>query len=199
MTARRALAILCFSLSACVFLIRLHHPGPYAFPEQGNLRAALLALALGVWFSRPWSSDFPLGRPLELAILVLTPVILFFALYSTLAELEEVVALETVDRDGREVVLRLWVMDAEGAEWVNMPRAKARAHGLERRRVELLRNGEWSCREAALVEDRMIVSRIDRLASKKYAVKRLAIRIGLFGEEASPDVVSIRLTPCGDA
>ena len=196
MTARRALAILCFALCACVFLVRLHHPGPYAFPEQGNLRAALLAFALGVWFSRPWTPGFPLRRPLELAILALVPVILFFALYSTLAELEEVVALETRDRDGRTVALRLWVMDAEGAEWVNMPRAKARAHGLERRRVELLRNGAWSCREATLVEDRMIVARTDRLASEKYAVKRLAMRIGLFGEEPSPDAVSIRLTPC---
>jgi len=199
MTARRVLAVLCFALSACVFLIRLHHPGPYAFPEQGNLRAALLAFALGIWFSRPRAWDFPLRRPLEIAILLLTPVVLFFALYATLAELEEVVVLETVDREGRAASLRLWVMDDEGAEWVNMPRAKASANGLHHRRVELLRDADWSCREATVFEDRAVVSRIDRLASEKYAVKRLAVRIGVFGKQASPDVVSVRLTPCEGA
>ena len=199
MTGRHALAILCFALAACVFLIRLHHPGPYAFPEQGNLRAALLAFGLGLWFSRPGASDSAIRRPVEIAIFALAPVVLFFALYATLAELEEVVALETVDREGRPTTLRLWVMDARGAEWVNMPRAKARANGLESGRVSLLRDGEWSCREAKLIEDRAVVSRIDRIASEKYAVKRLATRIGLFGEEASPELVSIRLKPCRGA
>jgi hypothetical protein len=199
MTGTRLLATLCFALAACVFLARLHHPGPYAFPEQGNLWAALLAFGLGIWFSRPAISGSPIRRPLEIAIFALAPVVLFFALYATLAELEEVVALETVDSDSRPATLRLWVMDAEGAEWVNMSRAKARAHGLESRRVALLRDGEWSCREATLVADRAVVSRIDRVASEKYAVKRLAMRIGLFGEEAAPDLVSIRLTPCRGA
>ncbi len=199
MTGRRALAILCFALSACVFLIRLRHPGPYAFPEQGDLRAALLAFGLGVWFSRPRTLGSPIIGPLELAILLATPVVLFFALYSTLAELEEVVVLETVDSEGRSAALRLWVVDTERAEWVNMSRAKARAHGLERRRVELLRDGEWSCREAMLVEDRKVVARNDRLASEKYAVKRLATQVGLLDEEASPELVSIRLGPCRGA
>jgi len=198
-TGRRILAIALFATGIAVFLIRFHHPGPYAFPEQGNLRAALLAFALGVWYSRPWLEEFTGRRVVEISLLVLTPVVFFFALYATLAELEEVVVVRTLDPGGRSASLRLWVMDVDEAEWVNMSRDKAMAHGLTNRRVEFLRAGEWSCRRATLIEDRSIVGRIDRLGTEKYGVKRFAVRIGVFGEELSPGIVSIRLDPCADA
>ena len=47
MPGRRILDILLFAVGISVFLVRLQHLGPYVFPEQENLRVALLALALG--------------------------------------------------------------------------------------------------------------------------------------------------------
>lgn len=185
-----------FAVGLAVFLVRLHHPGAYAFPAEGNLRAAVLAIALGIWFSRPQSGASKLRRGVDLVLVVAAPVVLFFALYATLAELEEVVVLKAVDDEGRAASLRLWVMDADGAEWVNMGRAKALENGLVDQRVEWLRSGAWSCRHATLVEDRAVVDRNHRLGSQKYAVKRLAQAVGVFGEEVAADIVSVRLTPC---
>ena len=37
-----------------VFSVRLLHEGPYGFPRDGNLRAAVLALAMGASLVRPW-------------------------------------------------------------------------------------------------------------------------------------------------
>ena len=196
---RRAAGIVFFALGLAVFLVRLHHDGPYGFPADGNLRASILALALGAWFSRPFASDAGIFRVIHWATIAVSPVVLFFASYAVLAELEEVIVIHTVDTRGEPVSLRLWVMDAEGVEWVNMPRSKAEANGLSNGRVEYLRAGQLSCRKAALVEDRQIVARNHRLGAEKYAVKRFAIRIGVFGEEVSPDVVSIRLDPCESA
>lgn len=195
---RRFLALLLFAVAAAVFLIRLRQPGPYAFPEQGNLRAALLAFALGVWFWRPWLETFSGRRLVEIVLRIATPIVLFFALYATLAELEEVVVVESMDADGRPALLRLWVMDADDTEWVNMSRSKAIAHGLTSARVEFLRDGLRSCRQATLVEDRSIVQRNSRLGYEKYAVKRFAVAIGVFGGATSPELVSVRLDPCAD-
>ena len=60
--ARRAAGIVFFAIGIAVFLIRLHHEGPYAFPEGGNLRAGILAILLGVWFSRPSVDTAGIGR-----------------------------------------------------------------------------------------------------------------------------------------
>ena len=197
--ARRLIAIGLFAVGIAVFLIRLQHPGAYAFPERGNLAAALLAFALGAWFSYPWLSASRGRRVIDAVFFAATPVVLFFSVYATLAELEEVVVVKTTDPAGRPVSLRLWVTDAEGTEWVSMPREKAIVHGLASKRVEFSRAGEWFCRQASLVEDRAIVSRNDRLLSKKYAVKRLAVMIGVFGNEPSPSLVSVRLDPCASS
>src|SRR5262245_24291489 len=44
-----------------VFAIRLHHAGPYQPPEQGNLRAAVLALGIGILLVTPWSGGLARG------------------------------------------------------------------------------------------------------------------------------------------
>jgi hypothetical protein len=156
----------------------------------------LLSLVLGLWFVRPWIPNHSATKLVGFAALIASPIALFFTLYATLAEAEEVVVVKTMDVRDQPAELRLWVMDADGVEWVNMPRAKANAHGLASKRVEFLRAGEWSCRVASLIEDREIVRRNDRLGFEKYAVKRLAVGIGIFGRETSPEVVSIRLVRC---
>lgn len=193
---RRGVGGLMLLVGVSVFAIRLQHAGPYAFPGGGNLRAGVLALLLGAWLVRPWPFAGRLVTPLTWVALATTPVVMFFALYATLAELEEVVVLKTSDRTGRPADLRLWIVDRDGAAWVTMPRSKADRHGLEIARVELLRQGEIRCAIATLHEDRPTVNEIHRLRHEKYAVQRLATSLGLFGRSAGEDVVALRLDPC---
>jgi hypothetical protein len=179
-----------------VFAIRLQHEGPYAFARQGNLLSGVLALVLGVALIRPWFGTSRVASLLTRAALAATPIVLFFALYATFAELEEVVVLRATDAQGRTQDLRLWIVDHEGAAWVTMPRSKADAHGLTDARVELLRNGVAGCVIAKRHEEYAAVDEVFRLRHEKYRVQRLATTLGIFGRSVGENVVTLRLEPC---
>lgn len=193
---RAPMSWLLLAIGFSVFAIRLQHAGPYAMPSQGNLRAGLLALLLGAALVRPWFGADLRGRILTGVVLAISPVVLFFALYATLAELEEVVVLRAESEAGKTADLRLWIVDHEGAEWVTMGREKADTHGLTRTRAELLRQGELRCVEAVRFEDRATVNKAHALRHEKYTIQRLATQIGIFGASAAENVIAVRLLPC---
>jgi hypothetical protein len=190
--------LLMLAAGVAVFAIRLRHAGPYAFPEQGNLRAGVLALAIGLALVVPALANAPAGAGalVRRLLLAAAPVVLFFALYATLAELEEVVALRTTDARGAPASLRLWIVDHAGTAWVSMPRWKAEQHALDGARLELLRAGRTSCVVARLSNDPADAERTFRLRDEKYAVQRLARAIGWFGDGPGADSVTLRLDPC---
>ena len=182
------------ALGIAVFAVRFLHEGAYAMPRGGNLFGGLGALLLGgvlVWSAAP--------RWLGWLALAASPVVLFFGLYATMAELEEVVSLYATDSAGRPAELRLWIVDREDGEWVGMPRSKAVEHSLDGARLELLRSGETRCVVPALHEDRTTVTAIHALKVEKYAVASGAAAIGLYPREAPEAAVSLRLDPCPDS
>jgi hypothetical protein len=181
----RVIGWLMLLVGVSVFAIRLQHAGPYAIPRGGNLLGGVLALLLGGWLVRPWLGDHRMAAPLRWAAAAASPVVLFFALYATLAELEEVVVLMAHDRAGQPAELRLWVVDREESAWVTMPRSKAEAHGLADARVELLRRGEIRCVVATRQDDRATVNEIHGLRHQKYAVQRLATTLGAYRKRGS--------------
>jgi hypothetical protein len=193
---QRAFGLLMVLVGASVFAIRLQHAGPYAFPRGGNLLSALLALVIGVMLIRLWFGARRLAKSLGWLTLAASPIVLFFALYATLAELEEVVALKVTNQSGQPAVLRLWIVDRDDGQWVTMPRSKADTHGLYSTRAELLRHGETRCVIAILIENRETANEIHSLRQEKYSVQRLATSIGLFGREVGHDTVTLRLDPC---
>ena len=137
------------AVGVAVFAVRFLHEGAYAVPRGGNLFGGLGALLLGgvlVWSAAP--------RALGWLALAASPVVLFFGLYATMAEFEEVVSLYATDSAGQPAELRLWIVDREDGEWVGMPRAKATLHSLDGARLQLLRSGETRCVVPALHEDR---------------------------------------------
>jgi hypothetical protein len=167
------------------FLVPLHHPGPYGIPGRG-LIGGLLCLALsGVLLARRTPR---FARGLALAA---SPIMLFFALYGALAELEEVVVLYPEDAE-----LRLWIVDSEGVEWVSMPRSKAERHHLDGARLELLRAGKTRCVVPRIVDDPLANRRTFDLRQEKYAIQRLGGVLGMFGDGPSPDTITLRLDPC---
>jgi len=179
------------ALGVAVFAVRLVHEGAYAVPRGANLFGGLGALLLGgvlVWPARP--------RRLGWLALAVSPVVLFFGLYATMAEVEEVVSLYATDSAGDPAELRLWIVDREDGEWVGMPRSKAVEHSLDGARLLLLRNGETRCVVPVLHEDRATVKAIHALKVEKYAVARGAAAIGLYPREARETSVSLRLDPC---
>jgi hypothetical protein len=168
------------------FLVPLQHAGPYGIPGRG-LAGGLLCFAIsGAMLAR--------GTPaiVRWIALAASPFVLFIALYGALAEVEEVVVLYTEEGD-----LRLWIVDHEGEEWVSMPRPKAEQHSLDGAKLELLRAGETRCVVPRLVEDPAANRRTFELRQEKYAVQRLAVAIGLFGDGPNPRTVTLRLDPCG--
>ena len=178
-------------LGITVFAVRLLHEGAYAVPRGGNLFGGLGALLLGgvlVWSGTP--------RVLGWLALAVSPVVLFFGLYATMAELEEVVSLYATDSAGSAAELRLWIVDREDGEWVGMPRTKAVEHSLDGARLQLLRDGEARCVVPVLREDRPTVTAIHALKVEKYAVARGAAAIGLYPREARETSVALRLDPC---
>jgi len=198
--ARTAQAVgwLMLAAGVSVFAIRLRHAGPYAFPEQGNLRAGVLALLIGIALAAPGVARAA-GRAGALArrlLFAAAPIVLFFALYATLAEVEEVVVLRATDARGAPANLRLWIADHAGAAWVSMPRSKAERHSLDGAQLELLRAGRTSCVMATLSTDPADNERTFRLRDEKYAIQRLGRRIGLFGDGPSAETVTLRLDPC---
>lgn len=179
-----------------VFAMRLQHAGPYYLPEGGNLLAALLALALGCWLVRNWVADSKTSRVFNLLALCASLPVLFFALYATLAELEEVIVLYAPGTSAEPVPLRLWVVDHDGAAWVTMQRSKADANGLDNVNVEMLRNGVVTCVSANRFEDSQSVNKVLQLRQEKYLIQRLAIAIGLHGRQAGESAVTLRLDSC---
>jgi hypothetical protein len=179
------------ALGIAVFAVRTLHEGAYAMPRGANLFGGLGALLLGavlLWSAAP--------RALRWLAMAGTPVVLFFGLYATMAELEEVVSLYATDRSGQPVDLRLWIVDREDGAWVGMARAKALEHSLDGAKLELLRNGETRCVVPVLHEDRATVRAIHALKVEKYAVARGAAAIGLYPREARETAASLRLDPC---
>jgi hypothetical protein len=195
-TLRHVVGWLMLAVGLSVFPIRLQHAGPYAFPRGGNLLAGVLALLLGGWLARPWLGSHRLAAPLGWLALAASPVVLFFALYATLDELEELVVLKAADRAAQPVNLRLWIVDRADAARVTMPRWKAEAHGLSEARVELPRQGEASCVIATRHEDRAAVNEIHRLRHEKYGLQRFATALGLFDRPPGEDTVAPRLDRC---
>ena len=179
------------ALGVAVFTVRLLHEGAYAMPRGANLFGGLGALLLGgvlVWSATP--------RWLGWLALAASPVVLFFGLYATMAELEEVVSLYAIDSADNRAELRLWIVDRDDGEWVGMPRWKAVEHSLDGAHLQMLRNGETRCVVPVLHEDRATVRAIHALKVEKYAVARGAAAIGLYPREARETAVSLRLDPC---
>ncbi len=182
------------ALGIAVFAVRFLHEGASAMPRGGNLFGGLGALLLGgvlVWSAAT--------RWLGWLALAASPVVLFFGLYATMAELEEVVSLYATDSDGQPAELRLWIVDREDSAWVGMSRSKAVEHSLDGARLELLRSGETRCVVPALHEDRTTVTAIHALKVEKYAVASGAAAIGFYPREAPEAAVSLRLDPCPDS
>ena len=179
------------ALGVAVFAVRLLHEGTYAMPSGANLFGGLGALLLGGVLVWPGTR-----RGLGWLALAATPVVLFFGLYATMAELEEVVSLYATDSGGEPAELRLWIVDREDGEWVGMPRWKAVEHSLDGARVRLLRNGKTRCVVPALHEDRPTVKAIHALKVEKYTVARGAAALGLYPREARETAVALRLDPC---
>ena len=178
-------------LGVAVFAVRFLHEGAYAVPRGGNLFGGLGALLLG---SVLVSSAVPRG--LRWLALAASPIVLFFGLYATMAELEEVVSLYAADSAGKPAELRLWIVDRDDGAWVGMPRSKAVEHSLDGAQLELLRSGETVCVVPVLHEDRETVRAIHTLKVEKYAVARGAAALGLYPREARETTVSLRLDSC---
>jgi len=193
---RYSVGCLMLLVGLAVFLIRLNHPGPYAMPHQGNLLAALLSLTIAIVLLVPWQGDNLATKLLRWLALATSPIILFFALYAIFAELEETVSLRVSSANGESIDLRLWVVDIDGISWVTMGRPKAERNGLQSKKVELLRNGEFGCVQTTLVDDPNLVNRAHELRTKKYAVQRLGIVLGMFQETAGTGTVTLKLDPC---
>lgn len=171
------------AVGIAVFAVRFTHEGAYAVPRSGNLFGGLL-----IWPSTP--------RAIAWLVLAASPVVLFFGLYATMAELEEVVSLYATDSAGQSSELRLWIIDRGDGEWVGMPRTKAVEHSLNGARVEMLRAGETRCVVPVLYEDRPTVRAVHALKVEKYTVARASAAVGLYPGEARDAAVSLRLGPC---
>ena len=178
-------------LGIAVFAVRFLHEGAYAVPRGANLFGGLGALLLGGVLVWPAPT-----RGLRWLALAASPVVVFFGLYATMAELEEVVSLYATDSSGQPAELRLWIVDREDAQWVGMPRSKEIEHALDGAQLELLRSGKTRCVVPVLHEDRETVTAIHALKVEKYAVARAAAAIGLYPREAPERSVSLRLDSC---
>ena len=179
------------AVGVAVFAVRLLHEGAYAVPRGGNLFGGVGALLLGGLLL---GSVVP--RALRWLALAASPIVLFFGLYATMAELEEVVSLYATDSTGQPAELRLWIVDREDGQWVGMPRSKAVEHGLDGVQLNLLRKGKTRCVVPVLYEDRETVVAIHALKVEKYAVAQAAAAIGFYPREARETTVALRLDDC---
>jgi len=183
--AASLVGLLTLGAGLAAFLVPLQHAGPYGIPGRG-LAGGLLCFAIsGVLL---WRGTPRIARGVAL---VASPIVLFFALYGALAELEEVVVLYTEDAE-----LRLWIVDHGGVEWVSMPRSKADEHAIEGMKLELLRAGVTRCVVPRIVENPVANRRTFDLRQEKYAVQRLGGMLGMFGDGPGPETITLRLDPC---
>jgi hypothetical protein len=183
--ATSLVGLLTLGAGLAAFLVPLQHAGPYGIPGRG-LAGGLLCFAIsGVLLARGAPT---IARGIAL---VASPIVLFFALYGALAELEEVVVLYTEHAE-----LRLWIVDHNGVEWVSMPRSKADEHAIGGMKLELLRTGTTRCVVPRIVEDPVANRRTFDLRQQKYAVQRLGGMLGMFGDGPGPETITLRLDPC---
>ena len=184
-TAATLVGILTLLAGAAAFLVPLQHAGPYGIPGRGLVGGLLCFAVSAVLLVR--------GTPVIARVVAYaaSPLVLFFALYGALAELEEVVVLYTEHAD-----LRLWIVDHEGVEWVSMPRSKADENAINGKKLELLRAGETRCVIPRIVEDTAANQRTFDLRQEKYAVQRLGGVLGMFGDGPGPHTITLRLDPC---
>lgn len=192
---RKIIGILLALLGIAVFVIRLKHGGPYFLPEGGNLLGGLLALICGaLWFVDPLPEEGRFYRLLHLGLLVASLLGLYLAAFATAAEVEEVIVVWPGCQEARGEPLRLWVIDDEGAAWATLGREKAVRAGLpNRHEARLLRGGVETCVDAALVDDARVVEHLSLLREEKYAVERVAVALGIFGEDRFDSNVALRL------
>ena len=184
-TAATFVGVLTLLAGAAAFLVPLQHAGPYGIPGRGLVGGLVCFAVSAVLLVR--------GTPViaRVAAYAASPIVLFFALYGALAELEEVVVLYTEHAD-----LRLWIVDYEGVEWVSMPRSKADENAIDGKKLELLRAGETRCVIPRIVEDTVANQRTFDLRQEKYAVQRLGGVLGMFGDGPGPHTITLRLDPC---
>jgi hypothetical protein len=183
--AATLVGLLTLSAGLAAFLVPLHHAGPYGIPGRGLVGGLLCFAIAGVLLAR--------GTPTIARgfALIISPFVLFFALYGAFAELEEVVVLYAGDAE-----LRLWIVDYEGVEWVSMPRSKAEENALDGAKLELLRAGATRCVVPRIVDDPVANRRTFDLRQEKYAVQRLGGILGMFGDGPAPETITLRLDPC---
>jgi hypothetical protein len=184
-TAATFVGVLTLLAGAAAFLVPLQHAGPYGIPGRGLVGGLVCVAVSAVLLVR--------GTPVIARVVAYaaSPLVLFFALYGALAELEEVVVLYTEHAD-----LRLWIVDHEGVEWVSMPRSKADENAIDGKKLELLRAGETRCVIPRIVEDTAANQRTFDLRQEKYAVQRLGGVLGMFGDGPGPHTITLRLDPC---
>lgn len=190
---QKTLGWVLIALGIALFAIRVQHEGAYAMPRGAALLGGLGCLVSGGLLVSSVSS-----RALRYLALAAAPLVLFLALYSTMAEFEEVISLYATDSSGQPAELRLWIIDHEGAEWVGMPGSKAAEHALDGVPIQMLRDGTTRCVVPVLHEDRETVSAIHAMKVDKYAVAQAAAAIGLYPSQATETSVSLRLDPCPD-
>jgi hypothetical protein len=184
-TAASIVGVLTLGAGLAAFLVPLQHAGPYGIPGRGLVGGLLCFAISAVLLAR--------GTPKSArwAALGASPIVLFFALYGALAELEEVVVVYAGDSE-----LRLWIVDHEGTEWVSMPRAKEETHALDGAKLEMLRAGTVRCVAPRIVDDPVANRRTFDMRQEKYAVQRLGGVLGMFGDGPAPDTITLRLDPC---
>ncbi|MEM6709834.1 MAG: hypothetical protein AAF648_13725 [Pseudomonadota bacterium] len=185
------IAALCLIMAIGVFAVRLLHAGTYSMPTGGAVYGAIGCLVITCVLLFTWRI-----RPLAWIAMLATPIALFPALYSIMAESEEVISLYATDSTGAPAELRLWIIDEGGSPWLGMPRAKAQEHSLDGNDFDVLRAGTVNCMRPVLFEDRETVRRIHNLKVGKYRVARIAGAIGMYPLEAPDTTVVLRLDPC---
>lgn len=184
-------AIVFIAVGVGVFAIRLTHPGPYAMPGGvAPFAAAALLFSAGLllWQNKP--------RFLGWIILVISPVLLFPAIYSIMGESEETISLYAENSNNEPVDLRLWIVDREDGAWVGMPRSKAIEHSLDGARLTMLRKGEIVCVIPSLTKDSATTQEIHAMKVEKYSVAQIAGAIGMYPLEATENTAALRLDPC---
>ena len=177
--------VLTLAAGLAAFLVPLQHAGPYGIPGRGLVGGLLCFATASVLLARGTPT---LARGVAL---VASPIVLFFALYGALAEVEEVVVLYAEDAE-----LRLWIVDHDGGEWVSMKRSKAEQHSIDGAKLELLRAGVTRCVVPRIVEDPAANRRTFDLRQEKYAIQRLGGVLGMFGDGPGPETITLRLDPC---
>ncbi len=192
----RLFGLLLIVMGIAVFAIRLQHAGPYAMPEGGNLLAAVLAFAIGLWFLRPFPRSGSLPHIIGWPALLATPIVMFFALFSIMGEIEEVIAVTLESPNGAEGTYRLWVVDLDGTAWTTMSDEKAETAGFDGTTGQMLRNGQVSCVTITRHDDMETLSTIHDMKYEKYAAMRFAVMTGVFQRQAPETSTAIEFAPC---